>query len=94
MLAQSFHRTIPMHSPAWTSDAITAKIAEIALETFGMKLVECDSPIKDSGLDSMALIDIVMGLEEHFGFELPLEKLPPNPSINQFVELVQASAPR
>jgi acyl carrier protein len=39
----------------------------------------------------MALIDIVMGLEETFGCQLPLERLPANPTINDFVALVQAS---
>jgi acyl carrier protein len=39
----------------------------------------------------MALIDIVMGLEETFGCQLPLERLPANPTINDFVALAQAS---
>jgi acyl carrier protein len=32
-----------------------------------------------------------MGLEETFGCQLPLERLPANPAINDFVALVQAS---
>jgi len=75
----------------WSAEAITAKIREIAKTTFGMELLDSNASIKDSGLDSLALIDIVMGLEEFFGCQLPLERLPPNPTVNDFVALVQAS---
>lgn len=77
----------------WAADAITSKIREIAATTFGMELIDSSAPIKDAGLDSLALIDIVMGLEEFYGCELPLERLPPNPTVNDFVVLVQASQP-
>jgi acyl carrier protein len=80
-----------MSASTWSDEAITAKIRDIAKTTFGMDLPDSDQPIKDSGLDSLALIDIVMGLEETFGCQLPLERLPPNPTINDFVTLAQAS---
>jgi len=76
---------------AWTTEDILAKISEIALDTFGLKLVDYNAPIKDAGLDSMAIIDIVMGLEEHFGCSLALEKLPRDPTLHDFVSLVEAS---
>lgn len=69
--------------------AITARIREIALTTFGLDIPDNTSPIRDAGLDSMALIDIVMSLEDSFGCELPLEQLPQNPTMNDFVALVQ-----
>ena len=68
---------------------VVAKIREIALSTFGMDIPDTSTPIKDAGLDSLALIDIVMGLEEFFSVQLPLEKLPPNPTTDDFVALVQ-----
>jgi acyl carrier protein len=80
-----------MANSTWSTEAITAKIREIATTTFGMELLDSDASIKDSGLDSLALIDIVMGLEDFFGCQLPLERLPPNPTVNDFVALVQAS---
>lgn len=80
-----------MNAITWSDEAITAKIREIAKTTFGMDLPDSSKPIKDSGLDSMALIDIVMGLEETFGCQLPLERLPANPTIDDFVILVQAT---
>ncbi len=80
-----------MDADAWSAEAITAKIREIALTTFGLELPDCSTPIKDTGLDSLALIDIVMGLEECFGCQLPLERLPPSPTVNDFVTLVQSS---
>ena len=46
----------------WSDEAITAKIREIAKTTFGLDLPDSGLPIKDSGLDSLALIDIVMVL--------------------------------
>lgn len=75
----------------WNDEAITAKIREIAKTTFGMDLSDSSQPIKEAGLDSLALIDIVMGLEESFGCQLPLERLPPDPTIDHFVILVQAA---
>ena len=80
-----------MSTTTWNDEAITAKIREIAKNTFGLDLPDSGQPIKDSGLDSMALIDIVMGLEESFGCQLTLERLPANPTINDFVALVHAS---
>lgn len=80
-----------MSTTTWSDEAITAKIQEIAKTTFGMDLADSNQSIKDAGLDSLALIDIVMGLEESFGCQLPLERLPANPTINDFVALVQAS---
>ncbi len=80
-----------MSTTTWSDEAITAKIRDIAKTTFDMDLPDSNQPIKDSGLDSMALIDIVMGLEESFGCQLPLERLPANPTIDDFVALAQAS---
>lgn len=79
-----------MSVDTWSAEAITARIREIAKTTFGMDLLDSNAPIKDTGLDSLALIDIVMGLEESFGCQLPLERLPPNPTVNDFVALVQS----
>ena len=75
----------------WSDEAITAKIREIAKTTFGLDLPDSGLPIKDSGLDSLALIDIVMGLEEAFGCQLPLERLPANPTVTDFGALAQVS---
>ena len=80
-----------MNNTAWSDEAITAKIREIAKTTFDLDLPDSGQPIKDSGLDSMALIDIVMGLEETFGCQLTLEQMPANPTIDDFVVLVQTS---
>lgn len=80
-----------MSTTIWSDEAIIAKIRDIAKTTFGMDLPDSAHPIKDSGLDSLALIDIVMGLEESFSCQLPLERLPANPTINDFVALAQAS---
>lgn len=80
-----------LSAKSWSAEAITEKIREIAMATFGMELPDSNASIKDSGLDSLALIDIVMGLEEFFGCQLPLERLPPNPTVNDFVALVQAA---
>jgi len=80
-----------MSTTTWNDEAITAKIRDIAKTTFGMDLPDSVQPIKDAGLDSLALIDIVMGLEQSLDCQLPLERLPANPTINDFVALAQAS---
>lgn len=72
-----------------SADAIIARIREIAKATFGLDLADGTTPIKQYGLDSMAMIDIVMGLEESFGCQLPLERLPADPTMDNFVSLVQ-----
>lgn len=87
----SSNSAAPAPNNTWSAEIITAKIREIATTTFGMDLLDSSAPIRSAGLDSLALIDIVMGLEEFFGCQLPLEKLPPNPTVNDFVELVQAN---
>lgn len=69
--------------------AITDKIREIAKATFGLDLADGATPIKQYGLDSMAMIDIVMGLEDSFGCQLPLERLPADPTTDDFAKLVQ-----
>ncbi len=42
----------------WIAEAIIGKIREIVITTFGMELADAGAPIKDAGLDSLALIDI------------------------------------
>jgi acyl carrier protein len=39
----------------------------------------------------MAMIDIIMSLEESFGCQLSLERLPANPTMDDFVILVQSA---
>jgi len=80
-----------MSTTTWSDEAITAKIREIAKTTFGLDLGEGTTPIKQAGLDSMAMIDIIMSLEEYFGCQLSLERLPANPTMDDFVILVQAA---
>ena len=80
-----------MNASTWSDEAITAKIRDIAKTTFGMDLPDSSQPIKDSGLDSLALIDIPPPPPPSFGCQLTLERLPANPTINDFVALVQAS---
>lgn len=74
-----------------SANAITDKIREIAKATFGLDLGDGATPIKQAGLDSMAMIDIIMSLEESFGCQLPLERLPADPTMDDFVILVQAA---
>jgi acyl carrier protein len=80
-----------MNTTVWSDEAITAKIRDIAKTTFGMDLPDSSQPIKDAGLDSMAMIDIIMSLEESFGCQLSLERLPANPTMDDFVILVQSA---
>ncbi len=80
-----------MSTTTWSDEAITAKIREIAKTTFGLDLGDGATPIKQAGLDSMAMIDIIMSLEESFGCQLSLERLPADPTMDDFVILVQAA---
>ena len=60
-----------------TNNEISEKIVQIAIETIGVALNENES-LKESGLDSLALVTLVASIEDEFGFQFDDDDLQPN----------------
>ena len=60
-----------------TNNEISKKIMQIAIETIGVVLNENES-LKESGLDSLALVTLVASIEDEFGFQFDDDDLQPD----------------
>lgn len=60
-----------------TNNEISEKIVQIAIETIGVALNENES-LKESGLDSLALVTLVASIEDEFGFQFDDDDLQPD----------------
>ena len=60
-----------------TNNEISEKIVQIEIETIGVALNENES-LKESGLDSLALVTLVASIEDEFGFQFDDDDLQPN----------------
>ena len=59
-----------------TEHELTKQIAKIAADVTGVSLSETD-PLKESGLDSLALVALIAEIEERFGFAFTDSELDP-----------------
>ena len=57
-------------------DNLTNEIAQIALDAVGVELTESEN-LKDSGLDSLALVSVVIAIEEKYGITFSFEDILP-----------------
>jgi acyl carrier protein len=73
-----------------TERDVIEKIKEIVLSTFDMDLsaVSPDAPITDSGLDSMAMLDVIIGLEDAVGHKFSDVSLPRPPTLQDVAQMV------
>lgn len=64
------------------SDEVTTKIIEIIAEQAMMEPndVSADSSLEDLGLDSLALVEVVFGIEEAFDVSVPFNANDPSES--------------
>ncbi|MEM7667777.1 MAG: acyl carrier protein [Pseudomonadota bacterium] len=64
------------------SDEVTPKIIEIIAEQAMMEPsdVSADSSLEDLGLDSLALVEVVFGIEEAFDVSVPFNANDPSES--------------
>ncbi|MEM6933650.1 MAG: phosphopantetheine-binding protein [Pseudomonadota bacterium] len=62
------------------SDEVTPKIIEIIAEQAMMEpsQVSADSSLEDLGLDSLALVEVVFGIEEAFDVSVPFDANKPD----------------
>lgn len=67
-------------------DAIVGELQKI---TRGAAMVDGRTNIaRDLGLDSLAVMDLVMALEDHFDISIPLDKIAETETVQQLTELV------
>ncbi|WP_079419732.1 acyl carrier protein [Thiomonas intermedia] len=73
-----------------TEHDVIEKIKEIVLSTFDMDLskVPSDAPIADAGLDSMAMLDVIIGLEDAVGHKFNDVSLPRAPTLQDVAQMV------
>ena len=45
---------------------------------------------RDLGLDSLAVMDLIMALEDHFDISIPLDKIAETETVNELAELVRS----
>ncbi|WP_297910810.1 acyl carrier protein [Thiomonas sp.] len=74
----------------WDEKRIIASIKEIVQSTFDIDLSSASdsTQISDSGLDSMAILDVLMSLEDLTGKKLAKIDLPKNPTLHDVAEMV------
>ncbi len=74
----------------WDEKRIIASIKEIVQSTFDIDLSSASdsTQISDSGLDSMAILDVLMSLEDLTGKKLARIDLPKNPTLHDVAEMV------
>jgi acyl carrier protein len=79
------------------SDAILAKISGIIAEQLDVE-VEAVSPQKsftdDLGADSLAIVELVLALEEEFGIKIPDEKVDSIKTVGDAVEYIKQNQNR
>ena len=74
----------------WDEPKIIEAIKNIVQEAFDIDMGDAppSTQIRDSGLDSMALLDVVMSLEDLVGQKIKNIDLPKNPSLQDVAAMV------
>ena len=77
-------------NPELTESSIIEKIKDIVHQTFGLDLSgKPDSTvISELGLDSMAILDVIMSLEDELGTSLKNIQLPKQPTLHDVARMV------
>ncbi|MFV0302579.1 MAG: acyl carrier protein [Paracoccus sp. (in: a-proteobacteria)] len=64
---------------------------ELNVVANGRAVVTPDTNIaRDLGLDSMAVMDLTMALEDHFDISIPLDQIAQTETVNQLANLIRA----
>jgi acyl carrier protein len=56
--------------------------------------VTASTTLRDVGLDSMAMLEVMIEIEDALGIKLRDLAVPPNPSLNDVVSLVERNLPQ
>lgn len=72
------------------ADVIT-KIKEVLNERFGIEIGQIDenSRLRELGIDSLHVVEIMLDLEEDLGVKLVDLSVPPNPSLGEVAAAIE-----
>ena len=89
-MVEMVHSREPAMSESWNEPRIIDAIKNIVQSTFDLDLSEAapSLQIRDSGLDSMAILDVVMSLEDLVGKKIKDIDLPKNPTLQDVAAMV------
>ena len=79
-----------------TEAIIQAKVTEIVIRQLGLKVTEISADkafIDDLGADSLDIVEMVMTMEEEFGFEIPEEDADKIRTMGDAVSYIKAHQP-
>ena len=82
-----------------TDDTVRAKIVlkikDVLSSRFGFASDQLDenSKLRDLGVDSMHIVEIMMDMEADLGLKLEDLSVPPNPSLGQVVDAIARNLP-
>jgi len=76
-------------------DAIVLKIKEVLSDRFGFEIAQLEesSRLRDLGVDSMHIVEIMMDMEADLGVKLEDLSVPPNPSLGEVVDAIARNLP-
>jgi acyl carrier protein len=74
-------------------DQLLTKIKTVLVDRFGLDLARLDeqSKLRDLGVDSMHVVEIMLDLEDDLGIKLEGLSMPPNPSLANVVDTLADS---
>ena len=74
---------------------IVVKIKEVLNSRFGFDIAQLDenSRLRDLGVDSMHIVEIMMDMEADLGLKLEDLSVPPNPSLGEVVDAIARNLP-
>ena len=78
-----------------TRETIIIKIKEVLSDRFGFDIAQLDesSRLRDLGVDSMHVVEIMMDMEAGLGVKLEDLSVPPNPSLGEVVDAIARNLP-
>jgi len=75
----------------YTTEALSLKIKEALVNTFGIEpnLIVADATMRDLGVDSLHVVEILLDLEAELGVKLTDLSFPPNPTLNDVAQTIE-----
>ncbi len=77
-------------SGSWNEQSIIDAIKDIVQKSFDIDLKDADAsmPVRDSGLDSIAVFNVIMSLEDLVGKQMDDIDLPKDPTLHDVAVMV------
>ncbi len=72
-------------------DALTEEVAQLVIEISGVPLGNNESDLRENGVDSMMLLELLAALEERFGISMDETIVEEFQSVNAIARLVKDS---